>query len=90
MASKVKETIGDKIKGFKVFYHMLDCTRDTGPIGQMIILLRKVDTETCVSKSIFFQIYCSSGNNCFYIDGHHFERTTKSRSQHEWLLWPEL
>jgi hypothetical protein len=46
MASKVKETIANKIKRVTYFTILLDCTIDAGRVEQMTIILRYVDTKT--------------------------------------------
>jgi hypothetical protein len=46
MASKVKETIVNRIKCVKYFAILLDCTRDSGRVEQMTFILTYVDTVT--------------------------------------------
>jgi hypothetical protein len=51
MASKVKDTIVNKIKRLKYFATLLDCTVDAGPV-ELNIILRYVDTETgCIEEN---------------------------------------
>jgi hypothetical protein len=51
MASKVKETIVNKIKRVKYFAILLDCTRGAGCVEQMTIILRYADTQTgCIEE----------------------------------------
>jgi hypothetical protein len=51
MASKVKETIVNKIERVKYFAILLDCIGDAGLVELITIILRYVDTETgCVEE----------------------------------------